>query len=233
MKKTSEVIGAYEYITAGRFYRKTQKEAILNLVTSAEFIDEQELNILKNLIFSEEIEDYKTETDCANGILMYSLINTDDYKKEILISRRRTIEKLVEKCLFDDHESWLKLINSDKRDFTNLFEKAIYLYSVHRPEKALTILKQLAEANHYLSVKLTAALCKDLHIEAEEARYLIILNRIKDELLYGEMSIEQEKRLRELQIKIPEQIIADAYNKEITYFDEDMEFGKPIGFSLF
>lgn len=231
MKKIKEAICEYEYMTAGRFYDKTQKEIIFDLIARANFLCEQELTELKVLLFSEEIDDYKTETDCANGLLMLSLIKKSDYKKDILLNRKKTIEKLSEQRFFYDRGSWLKFINSDKNSFNNLFEKAVYLCSICKIEKAVNIFKQLAEACHYLSVKLTVALCKEWNDEREEARYLILLNRIKEELLYNEEPTEYEIRLHKIQNNIPKETIEEVYNKKITYFDENIEFGKHIGFN--
>lgn len=231
MDKIKATIHDYEYMTAGRFYSKMQSVILFNLVACANLLCENEKNELRDLIFSEEIEEYRTETDCANGILMASLLKSSEYKKEILLSRKQTLEVLLGKKLFNDRESWLKFIHSDKINFSNLFEKAIYLYSMQKADKALSVLKQIAENGHYLSVKLTVALCKELRNVSDEARCLILLNRILEELLYCEVPVEYVERLHEIWDKVSEDIIEDAYNKKLTYFSEDTECGAHIGFN--
>lgn len=231
MNKIKETIQDYEYMTSGRFYTEAQKKAIFNLAAQANMLRESEESELKALIFSEEMEEYKTQTDCANGILMASLLKNSEYKKEILLNRKQMIETLADKWLFDSRASWLKFIHSGKNKFNNLFEKAIYLYSIQKVDKAVEILQEIAENYHYLSVKLIVALSRELKAVNKEARYLIILNRITEELLYDEVPVEYEDRLHEIWDKIPEEQIEEAYNLKLNYFSEDAEIGAHIGFN--
>lgn len=231
MNRIKDTIQNYEYMTAGRFYSKAQRQAIFNLAARANLLRESEEAELKALIFSEELEEYKTQTDCANGILMASLLNNSEYKKEILLNRKQMIETLSDKRLFDSRESWLKFIHSGKNKFFNLFEKAIYLYSLQKVDKAVEILQEIAENYHHLSVKLIVALCRESEAANKEARYLILLNRITEELLYDEVPAEYENRLHEIWDKIPEEQIEEAYNLKLNYFSEDAEIGAHIGFN--
>ena len=230
MNKIKETIRDYEYMTAGRFYNEAQKRAIFNLAARANLLQESDESELKALLFSEEMQEYKTQTDCANGILMASFFKNSEFKNRILLNRKQTIESLSEKRLFDSRESWLKFIHLGNK-FCNMFEKAIYLYSLQKVDMAFKILQEIAENYHYLSVKLMVALCRETKSVNREARYLIILNRITEELLYDEAPAEYEDRLQEIWNEIPEEQIEEAYNLKLTYFSEDAEVGAHIGFN--
>lgn len=231
MDRIKETIHDYEFMTAGRFYTEAQRQSIFNLVARANMLCESEEAQLKALIFSEEMEEYKTETDCANGLLMASLLKNSGYEQEILSIRKQTLESLSSKRLFDSRESWLKFIHSPKHTFLNRFEKAIYFYSVQKTEKCVEILKEYAEYFHYLSVKLMVALGRQLNSVNNEARFLVIFNRILEELLYDEVPTEYVDRLHEIWAQVPEEQIECAYNLKLTYFSDDLECGERIGFN--
>ena len=231
MNKMKETIREYEYLTAGRYYSVDQKRAIFRLVARANALSEGEEAELSALIFSEDMAEFKTETDCANGILMASFLKNSNYRKEILSARKKTIETLNEKRLFDSKVSWLKFIHSDKNRFENLLDKAIYLYGRKKVDKAAETLKEIAESFHLLSVKLIASMYAELNLANEEARYLVILKRIIEELLYDEVPEEYGERLSKLRESVPEEFIKEVYGLKLTYFGEDWEYGAHIGFN--
>ena len=229
MNRLTETIKDYEYITAGRFYSNAQKDILFKLVSDANMLHENEKSTLKALIFSSEIDDCKSEIDCANGLLLASVLNKSEYKQEILSNRKQTLLSLSGRRQFDSKEYWLKFIHSSAQK-CNLFEKAIYLCSVQKDAQAIEIIKDFAENCYCLFIKLAAAIFRKLRNVNGEARYLILYSRIQNDLLYEKIPSEFEDRMREISSKVPDNIINEANNIKLIYFCGDFEQSVRIGF---
>lgn len=229
MDKKTEAIHDYEYITAGRFYGSFQKEELYRIISKSNLLDKDEDEDLKKLIFSAEVEECKDETDCANALLLNSVLNRSDYKKEILTNRKQTLTELSNKRQFDNKENWLQFIHSPGKQYGKMFEKAIYLLSVQKSTLATAIINELADKCNCLFIKIAANICRESGDIKGEAKYLILFKRIHKDLLFDEIAPEFESRLREIIGRVPKDIIIEANNLKLNY-SCGIEPNSPIGF---
>ena len=231
MNRIKETIRDYEYITAGRFYSRAQKQTLFDLVSRANMLLEQERTDLAAVVFSSEVEQYYNEVDCANGLLLMSVIRDDSHIKDILTCRKKTLENLTGKRMWDSKDNWLRFIHTQNNNFYAQFENAIYAYSVDDINKSVTMLKPLADSCHRLSVKLQVALYGELPDKQEEAKYLILFKRITEDLYYEIFPAEFELRLKELLNKLPAKVVEEAHSIKLNYFSEFSNSMARIGFN--
>lgn len=230
MNKIKETIRDYECLTAGRYYSLAQKKALFDLVSRANFLKADERDNLANVIFSSDVEEYKDETDCANGLLLMSVVKSDNQLKEILTCRKKILTGLKERRLWNSKDSWLRFMHEENNSFYAQFDAAIYSYSVDDVDKSIAILMPLVQNCHYLSVKLLIALYRELPNNQEEAKYLILLKRIREELYDEVLSEEFELRLKELSRHLSQKVVESVKNVKLKYFNENSNGMSRIGF---
>lgn len=231
MNKFNETIQNYEYVTAGRYYSEEQKKSIFHLSASANFLTEEEEAALFKTLFAPETEEYKTITDCLNGLLMAAIVDDGGYLKEILKNRSETLKELSKKSLFESKESWLHFQNSKRSSAASMLEKAVHAYGINDKKTALGLFKELAESCHVIAIKFAAALCREANDINGEITYLILYSRIAENLFYDKLPAEFEDRMQSIWKDASEEVIESAYDKSIFYFDEE-ETIKHIGFNL-
>lgn len=229
MNRAKEAIRDYEFITAGRFYGKEQRKVIFDLVARANLLGEESQVALADVIFSSDVEEYKDETDCVNGLLLMSVLRDDNHVKEILNCRKKILTSLTEKRMWDSKGTWVRFMH-EHNNFYSQFDNSIYAYSFDDINKSIKTLTSLADNCHYLSIKLLVALYRELPNKQEEAKYLILLKRINEELYDEFLPEEFELRLQELLRHISQQVVESANNIKLKYFS-DYSNGMPrIGF---
>lgn len=230
MSRVKETIRDYEFITTGRFYGEAQRKALFELVARANFLSKEAQANLADVIFSSNVEEYKDETDCANGMLLMSVLREDNHVKEILTCRKKMLEKLAEKCMWDSKGAWIRFMHEQHNNFYSQFDNANYAYSVDDINKAITMFTPLAENCHYLSVKILVALHRELTNKQEEAKYLILLKRISEELYYEILPEEFELRLRKVLSAISQEVVDSVGKMKLHYFNEYSNGMPRIGF---
>ena len=230
MNRFTEAIRDYEFITAGRYYSLPQRKMIFDLVGDANFLSSEARTKIADVIFSSDVEEYKNETDCANGLLLMSVLHKDNYANTILTYRKKTLTNLTEKYLWDSKNAWIRFRHTKTNNFYSKFDNAIYAYCAGDVSKTVTILMSLADACHGLSIKLLSALTRAMHNNQGEVKYLLLFKRIIEELYDEVLPKEFELRLEELLYTFSQNTVEGSSNIKLRYFDEYSSGMSRIGF---
>lgn len=226
------VVHEFIKVTAGRFYTPSQIVRIASLVLGGNLIwQKKEKEEWLGILTMPELLECDDPNECGNMKLLLSLAGEDERKQRCFEEKKDFLQRTGFYHKWKEKEDWVRYIRTNDEDFSHVFEKAYFSYSLGKVDDAILLFKTLADNFHILSVKALCAIYHDKKDYTKELWYLTLLEKIYKELLMEDCPALLTKRIEQLLAKGLEEVRNNALSLKIDYFDEE-KIGRTIGFRV-
>lgn len=226
-EETYATIVDYELLTVRRFYTLKQRERLLGLLQTANWVSQGDANALKAVLFSEELQEYDTKEECGNALLFLNNLPDRDLKKFIVTKRNDTFTQMEKIFPYITREEWLADI-SRSNSYYCVLDRALMRYVTGDTTAALKMLKPLAQGNDTLSLKLVIGMMLLSNMDKQVGAYMHRFAVVKEKLYFDKAPVKCLEQLKQLE---EGGLYTRVELKDIFYFDKNEPGGIKMGFA--